>query len=163
MSHSTLRRRITGSEETLVDEPPTAPVTTFNSTSATSSHGSSTISTPKERPRHPLRSPTPWPDRSSTSLFRQKEKNKDVEASRPQSRPVKQQARLPNISGIKLWILVAILFVGLLLSTLEQLIVGTALTNVTSELGGYNSASWVVTAYLMMYNGTRYGLRPRHR
>ena len=42
---------------------------------------------------------------------------------------------------------------ALLLSTLEQMIVGTALTNIASDLGDYDKSSWVVTAYLMSYNG----------
>ena len=45
------------------------------------------------------------------------------------------------------------LFVALLLSSLEQLIVGTALTAISSDLGQYDKSVWVVTAYLMTYNG----------
>jgi hypothetical protein len=45
------------------------------------------------------------------------------------------------------------LFIALLLSTLEQLIVGTALTSISSDLGQYDKSIWVVTAYLMTYNG----------
>ncbi len=48
------------------------------------------------------------------------------------------------------------LFIALLLSTLEQLIVGTALTSISSDLGQYDKSIWVVTAYLMTYNGLYY-------
>ncbi|CAD6569077.1 MAG: hypothetical protein ASARMPRED_002393 [Alectoria sarmentosa] len=59
-----------------------------------------------------------------------------------------QLARLPVVEGMKLW-----LFLALLLSALEQLIVGTALTAISSGLGQYSKSVWVVTAYLMSYNG----------
>ena len=47
------------------------------------------------------------------------------------------------------------LFLALLLSALEQLIVGTALTAISSDLGQYSKSVWVVTAYLMSYNGSQ--------
>ena len=33
------------------------------------------------------------------------------------------------------------------------MIVGTALTNIASDLGDYDKSSWVVTVRLMSYNG----------
>ena len=39
--------------------------------------------------------------------------------------------------------------VGMFLSALDQSIVGTALPRITSELGGLDKLSWVVTAYLL--------------
>ncbi len=41
------------------------------------------------------------------------------------------------------------LMVGMFLSALDQSIVGTALPRITSELGGLDRLSWVVTAYLL--------------
>ena len=41
------------------------------------------------------------------------------------------------------------LMVGMFLSALDQSIVGTALPQITSELGGLDKLSWVVTAYLL--------------
>jgi EmrB/QacA subfamily drug resistance transporter len=41
------------------------------------------------------------------------------------------------------------LMVGLFLSALDQSIVGTALPRITSELGGLDKLSWVVTGYLL--------------
>ncbi|MGH3334155.1 MAG: DHA2 family efflux MFS transporter permease subunit, partial [Nocardioidaceae bacterium] len=41
------------------------------------------------------------------------------------------------------------LMVGMFLSALDQSIVGTALPRITSELGGLDKLSWVVTAYLL--------------
>ena len=38
---------------------------------------------------------------------------------------------------------------GMLLAALDQSIVGTALPRITSELGGLDKLSWVVTAYLL--------------
>ena len=41
------------------------------------------------------------------------------------------------------------LMVGMFLSALDQSIVGTALPRITSDLGGLDKLSWVVTAYLL--------------
>jgi EmrB/QacA subfamily drug resistance transporter len=41
------------------------------------------------------------------------------------------------------------LMAGMFLAALDQSILGTALPSVTSELGGLNKLSWVVTAYLL--------------
>ena len=41
------------------------------------------------------------------------------------------------------------LLTGMFLSALDQSIVGTALPQITSELGGLDKLSWVVTAYLL--------------
>jgi EmrB/QacA subfamily drug resistance transporter len=41
------------------------------------------------------------------------------------------------------------LMVGMFLSALDQSIVGTALPRITSELGGLDKLSWVVTAYML--------------
>ncbi|MFZ5846282.1 MAG: MDR family MFS transporter [Actinomycetota bacterium] len=46
-------------------------------------------------------------------------------------------------------VVMAGLMVGLFLSALDQSIVGTALPRITSELGGLDKLSWVVTAYLL--------------
>ena len=41
------------------------------------------------------------------------------------------------------------LLTGMFLSALDQSIVGTALPRITSDLGGLDRLSWVVTAYLL--------------
>ncbi len=41
------------------------------------------------------------------------------------------------------------LMVGMFLAALDQSIVGTALPKITSDLGGFNKLSWVVTSYLL--------------
>jgi len=41
------------------------------------------------------------------------------------------------------------LMVGMFLSALDQSIVGTALPRITSDLGGLDKLSWVVTAYML--------------
>ncbi len=43
---------------------------------------------------------------------------------------------------------------GMLLAALDQSIVGTALPRITSELGGLDKLSWVVTAYLLTATAT---------
>ena len=42
---------------------------------------------------------------------------------------------------------------GLLLSALETSIIATALVSISSSLGRYDKANWVVTAYLITYTG----------
>jgi len=46
-------------------------------------------------------------------------------------------------------VIVGGLIAGMLLSALDQSIVGTALPRIVSDLGGLNHLSWVVTAYLL--------------
>src|ERR1700722_12183682 len=41
------------------------------------------------------------------------------------------------------------LMAGMLLASLDQTIVATALPTIVSKLGGFNHISWVVTAYLL--------------
>lgn len=49
----------------------------------------------------------------------------------------------------RLWIILSALMLTMLLAALDQTIVSTALPTITSELGGLNELSWVVTAYLL--------------
>lgn len=46
-------------------------------------------------------------------------------------------------------IVISGLMVGMFLSALDQNIVGTALPQITSDLGGMDKLSWVVTAYML--------------
>jgi EmrB/QacA subfamily drug resistance transporter len=59
----------------------------------------------------------------------------------------------PDASGYlshrQILVVMAGLMVGLFLAALDQSIVGTALPRITSELGGLDKLSWVVTAYLL--------------
>lgn len=43
--------------------------------------------------------------------------------------------------------------VGLLLSALETSVIATGLVSISSSLGRYDKANWVVTAYLITYTG----------
>ncbi len=61
------------------------------------------------------------------------------------------------------------LMLGMVLASLDQTIVATALPTITGELGGLNQLSWVVTAYLLavtvstpLYGklGDQYGRKP---
>jgi EmrB/QacA subfamily drug resistance transporter len=49
----------------------------------------------------------------------------------------------------RIWLIVAALGTGLLLSSLDQTIVSTALPTIVGDLGGAAHLSWVVTAYLL--------------
>jgi EmrB/QacA subfamily drug resistance transporter len=53
------------------------------------------------------------------------------------------------LSHRQILIVVAGLMAGMFLAALDQSIVGTALPRITSELGGLDKLSWVVTAYLL--------------
>jgi len=48
-----------------------------------------------------------------------------------------------------LWIIMSALMITMLLAALDQTIVATALPTITSDLGGLDELSWVVTAYLL--------------
>ena len=49
----------------------------------------------------------------------------------------------------QIWLIFSGLLVGLLLASLDQTIVATALPSIVGKLGGINELSWVVTAYLL--------------
>ncbi len=49
----------------------------------------------------------------------------------------------------RLWIIMGALMITMLLAALDQTIVATALPTITSDLGGLDELSWVVTAYLL--------------
>jgi EmrB/QacA subfamily drug resistance transporter len=53
------------------------------------------------------------------------------------------------LSHRQILIVMAGLMAGMFLAALDQSIVGTALPRITSELGGLDKLSWVVTAYLL--------------
>ena len=53
------------------------------------------------------------------------------------------------LSHRQILVVLAGLLTGMFLSALDQSIVGTALPRITSELGGLDKLSWVVTAYLL--------------
>ncbi|KAK4197310.1 major facilitator superfamily transporter [Triangularia verruculosa] len=55
--------------------------------------------------------------------------------------------------GWRLHALTAGLCLSLLLSTLETTIVSTSLVSMTTALGGFGQASWVVTGYFLTYTG----------
>lgn len=67
------------------------------------------------------------------------------------SRTSSQQPAGPNgeLSHQQILVIVGGLMAGMLLSALDQSIVGTALPRIVSDLGGLNHLSWVVTAYLL--------------
>ena len=51
-------------------------------------------------------------------------------------------------TGGRIWLIVAALGAGLLLSALDQTIVATALPTIVGDLGGATHLSWMITAYL---------------
>jgi len=55
----------------------------------------------------------------------------------------------PEAKARNLRLIFAALMVTMLLAALDQTIVSTALPTITSDLGGLNELSWVVTAYLL--------------
>ena len=55
----------------------------------------------------------------------------------------------PAISRRRLWLIIGGLLLGMLLASLDQTIVATALPTIVGDLGGLSHLSWVVTAYLL--------------
>lgn len=49
----------------------------------------------------------------------------------------------------KIWIVFSGLMLGMLIASLDQTVVATALPTIVSDLGGLNQLSWVVTGYLL--------------
>src|SRR6185437_12187620 len=59
------------------------------------------------------------------------------------------QAPETTLSQSRIWLIFGGLLLGMLLASLDQTIVSTALPTIVSDLGGLNELSWVVTAYLL--------------
>jgi len=49
----------------------------------------------------------------------------------------------------RVWIIFSGLMLALLIASLDQTVVATALPTIVSDLGGLSQLSWVVTAYLL--------------
>src|SRR5438046_1381587 len=49
----------------------------------------------------------------------------------------------------RVWIVFSGLMLGMLIESLDQTVVATALPTIVSDLGGLNQLSWVVTGYLL--------------
>src|SRR5512146_1328211 len=49
----------------------------------------------------------------------------------------------------RIFLIIGALLLGMLLATLDQTIVATALPTIAGDLGGLNHLSWVVTAYIL--------------
>lgn len=65
-----------------------------------------------------------------------------------------QAAEEISLDKRKLWIILGTLMLTMLLAALDQTIVSTALPTITSDLGGLDELSWVVTAYLLASTAT---------
>jgi EmrB/QacA subfamily drug resistance transporter len=78
---------------------------------------------------------------------------------KPQPMPVREDTQPPTSEGAtssgeylthrQILVVLGGLMAGMFLAALDQSIVGVALPKITSELGGLDKLSWVVTAYLL--------------
>ncbi len=59
------------------------------------------------------------------------------------------QALSATVSRQRLVLIIAGVLLGMLLSALDQTVVGTALPRIVTQLGGFDHYAWVVTAYLL--------------
>src|SRR4051812_890485 len=55
----------------------------------------------------------------------------------------------PTLDRRRIWVVISGLMLVMLLASLDQTIVSTALPTIVRELGGLEHLSWVVTAYLL--------------
>jgi EmrB/QacA subfamily drug resistance transporter len=72
-----------------------------------------------------------------------------IEEPAPQSPAVEAGSAGGYLSHKQILVVMAGLMAGMFLAALDQSIVGVALPKITSELGGLDKLSWVVTAYLL--------------
>ncbi|HEU5345821.1 MAG TPA: MDR family MFS transporter [Ktedonobacterales bacterium] len=72
-----------------------------------------------------------------------------MEANPPTVRANEKSAVHPKLVGASLAGVLAALMITLLLSALDQTIVGTALPTIVADLNGVNNYTWVITAYLL--------------
>ncbi|MET9609177.1 MFS transporter [Streptomyces sp. NPDC006512] len=76
---------------------------------------------------------------------------------RPEEEPMAQEVTTPAVDpgpgterpSREVLVSIGALLLGLLISSLDQTIVSTALPTIVSELGGMDHLSWVVTAYML--------------
>src|SRR5579884_987310 len=54
-----------------------------------------------------------------------------------------------SVDQHRVWIIFSGLMLAMLIASLDQTVVATALPTIVSDLGGLNQLSWVVTAYLL--------------
>lgn len=74
----------------------------------------------------------------------------DVSESQAQNPPdLTSQNEAISENSRRLWLILSALMLTMLLAALDQTIVSTALPTITSDLGGLDELSWVVTAYLL--------------
>ncbi len=69
----------------------------------------------------------------------------------PMSLPLEQtQSGLPQTAGQnRVWVIFSGLMLALLIASLDQTVVATALPTIVGDLGGLSQLSWVVTGYLL--------------
>ena len=60
-----------------------------------------------------------------------------------------QSSSRPTYDRSRIWIVFSGLMLGMLIASLDQTVVATALPTIVSDLGGLNQLSWVVTGYLL--------------
>ncbi len=70
-------------------------------------------------------------------------------ATAPASELPKDAATGAPLAGRELGLVIGALMLGMLMASLDQTIVSTALPTIVGELGGLQHLSWVVTAYLL--------------
>ncbi|MDQ3524852.1 MAG: MFS transporter [Chloroflexota bacterium] len=67
----------------------------------------------------------------------------------PNASAAPQITHLSHMTGKQLYIAMAGIMLGLLLSALDQTIVGTAMPRIVTDLGGLESYAWVTTSYML--------------
>jgi predicted MFS family arabinose efflux permease len=67
----------------------------------------------------------------------------------PESPALERPPATGYLSHNQIMVVMGGLMAGMFLAALDQSIVGVALPRITSELGGLDKLSWVVTAYLL--------------
>lgn len=69
----------------------------------------------------------------------------------PKTSPPVDATDVPNLTGWRLVVLLASLYVGLFLSFLDTTIVSVALPTIAATFDAFSTSTWVLTAYLLTY------------
>lgn len=67
--------------------------------------------------------------------------------------PTMTASVVPNISKVRLHTIIAGLWICLFISALDTTIVTTALIKISSGFNALEQGTWLITAYLLTYNG----------
>src|SRR6185312_15634392 len=95
------------------------------------------------------RAPGPEPCRSPETLIATAGHHSCTDTEGPRMSTLSKAAEPLLLTQKRIWIIFSALIAGMLLSSLDQTIVSTAMPTIVGKLGGVEHQTWITTAYLL--------------